>query len=193
MPKPINKPELADGRAVAANAGTALIVAPQNGNAASTSARAKKPSPKSEDSPIRKRRSRNKRKRRKPPRRVPMPAPRVSIGAALRQAGFDEHAIARQWVRVVSKLTKTDAADRNGVQKLLVDVLKECSRQVDSANQPYRSGDAPVIVQLVHTVSRPPRVLAALASANPPATPEASAVAEETAPSEPAAEPAVDH
>lgn len=188
MPKPTHNTELAEGRAVAANANSAIIVAPQDGNVASPGASPKRSASKPKNCAAPKqRRPRNKGKHGRPPRRVPAPAPRVSIGAALRQAGFDEHAIARQWMRVVGKLTKRDAADRNGVQKLLVDVLKECSRQVDSANQPYRSGDAPVIVQLVHTVSRPPRVLAALASANPPAAPDASTAAEETTAPESAA------
>ena len=57
---------------------------------------------------------------------------------------------------------------KGGATKLLVDVLKECSRQLDNTAG-HRSGDAPVIVQLVHTVSRPVRAVPApaLTSANP--------------------------
>ena len=62
------------------------------------------------------------------------------------------------------------AGKRKGsVEKLLVDVLKECSRQLDNSHPAHRSGDAPVIVQLIHTVARPPRPIPVLASANPPA------------------------
>lgn len=69
-------------------------------------------------------------------------------------------------MQVVLQLAHPDATDRSGAKKLLVDVLKECSRQLDNSAG-HRAGDAPVIVQLVHTVSRPPRPAPALASANP--------------------------
>jgi hypothetical protein len=99
---------------------------------------------------------------------VPVVGPRVSIGAALCEAGFDERAVASEYVKVVQSLARPESTDRSGATKLLVDVLKECSRQLDNTAG-HRSGDAPVIVQLVHTVSRPVRAVPApaLTSANP--------------------------
>ncbi|HKV06345.1 MAG TPA: hypothetical protein VJO53_14715 [Candidatus Acidoferrales bacterium] len=84
--------------------------------------------------------------------------PRMSIGEALREKGIDEHAIAGNYAHVVKTLTGKQPK-AGGVQKLLVDVLKECSRQIESARESERapSTDAPVIVQLVHTVARPER------------------------------------
>src|ERR1700677_1824333 len=91
------------------------------------------------------------------------PGPRISIGEALRQVGLDEYAIANTYLHVVGKLT-AEESDTGGAQKLLVDVLKECSRQIEASQPPARANaDAPVIVQLVHAVSRPARAL-------PPAT-----------------------
>jgi hypothetical protein len=118
---------------------------------------------------------------------VPNQAPRVSIGTALCEAGFDERAVARGLVNVVQSLAQPSSTDRGGATKLLVEVLKECSRQLDNTAG-HRAGEAPVVVQLVHTVSRPARPVPALTSANPstaieiaapPAT-ESSAVIEST-------------
>ncbi|MGD1210704.1 MAG: hypothetical protein ABR973_05025 [Candidatus Acidiferrales bacterium] len=80
------------------------------------------------------------------------------MGEALRRQGLDEHAVAGNWVHVVNRLTGNEPGD-GGVEKLLVDVLKECSRQLDAeaAQASERSADAPVIVQLVHKVDRPMR------------------------------------
>ncbi len=93
---------------------------------------------------------------------------RVRIGEALRKHGLDEHVVAGKFVHVVKKLTGKDAK-ASGVDKLLVDVLKECSRQIEASNDAAQkaakekeaarapSPDAPVIVQLVHSVERPDR------------------------------------
>jgi hypothetical protein len=83
--------------------------------------------------------------------------PRIPIGEALRELGIDERAIAGNYVHVLKKL-KAPKADTGGVQKLFVDVLKELSRQIE-ASQPPRAphSDAPVVVQLVHSVARPVR------------------------------------
>src|SRR5579862_461028 len=89
------------------------------------------------------------------------PGPRVSIGTALCEAGFDERAVAREYVQVVQSLAQPKTTDRSGATKLLVDVLKECSRQLDSTAG-HRSGEAPVVVQLVHAVARPARPAPAL-------------------------------
>ncbi len=81
------------------------------------------------------------------------------MGEALRREGLDEHVVAGKWVHVVEKLTRPKAG-AGGVEKILVDVLKECSRQLEAESQQAceRSGaDAPVIVQLVHKVERPAR------------------------------------
>jgi hypothetical protein len=82
----------------------------------------------------------------------------MSIGEALRKQGIDEHVIASNYVHVVGDLTG-NRPKAGTVQKLLVDVLKECSRQVEAARESERAarGDAPVIVQLVHDVPRPDR------------------------------------
>jgi hypothetical protein len=98
-------------------------------------------------------------------RRDGPPGPRIPIGEALRERGLDEYTIADTYVHVVGKLT-AGKSDSGGVQKLLVDVLKECSRQIEASQPPMRSAnpDAPVIVQLVHTVTRPVR--AALEAGN---------------------------
>jgi hypothetical protein len=86
------------------------------------------------------------------------PGPRIPIGEALRERGLDEFAIADTYVHVVGKLT-APKPNGGGVEKLLVDVLKECSRQIETSQPPMRSAnpDAPVIVQLVHSVARPVR------------------------------------
>ena len=81
---------------------------------------------------------------------------RVRIGDALRRRGLDEWTIADGYVDVVGKLTrKSDSND--SVEKLFVDVLKECSRHLEPPHSADAAPDAPVIVKLVHTVSRPKR------------------------------------
>jgi hypothetical protein len=89
---------------------------------------------------------------------LPTPGPRIPIGEALRVHGLDEHAIAENFANVVGKLK--DKTDQSGsVEKLLVDVLKDCARHLDASAPAPRSasGDVPVIVHLVHNVQRPPR------------------------------------
>jgi hypothetical protein len=114
---------------------------------------------------------------------APAPGPRISIGTALCQVGVDERAVARGFAQVLGSLSPDNVvSDKGGDKKLLVDVLKECSRQLDNSAG-NRAGDAPVVVQLLHTVSRPVRPAPALLSANP-------APAIEIA-SQPSADPAV--
>ena len=83
---------------------------------------------------------------------------RMSIGDALRRKGIDEHTIARNYKHVMVKLKANDP-EAGTVQKLFVDVLKECSRQLEASDESARapSRDAPVIVHLVHNVPRPER------------------------------------
>jgi hypothetical protein len=84
----------------------------------------------------------------------------VGIGKALRQRGFDEHTIADHYVDVTQRL-KGKSDNSGSVEKLLVDVLKECSKYIEPPKGPDRSGDragnAPVHVHLVHNVTRPVR------------------------------------
>src|SRR5215469_6545281 len=73
---------------------------------------------------------------------------RVRIGDALRRRGLDEWTIAEGYVDVVGKLSrKSDAND--SVEKLFVDVLKECSRHLEPPHSADDAPDAPVIVRLV--------------------------------------------
>jgi hypothetical protein len=83
----------------------------------------------------------------------------VRIGDALRQRGLDEWTIADGYVDVVGKLTRKSDTNDN-VEKLFVDVLKECSRHLEPPHSADSAYDAPVIVRLVHTVSRPVRTSA---------------------------------
>ena len=48
----------------------------------------------------------------------------------MRRSGLDEYKVARTFAGVVDKLSD-GTKDTGGVQKLLVDVLKECSRHLD--------------------------------------------------------------
>lgn len=87
----------------------------------------------------------------KSPKRKP-----VRIGDALRQSGLDEWTVAGGYVGVVDKLTNKSRTN-DSVEKLLVDVLKECSRHLELPRSADATRDAPVIVKLVHSVSRPRR------------------------------------
>jgi hypothetical protein len=77
---------------------------------------------------------------------------RVPIGEALRRKGLDEHAIADTYAQVVDNLKGPTRAGSN--EKLLVEILKECTRQIEAA-QP--TGEGSIQVQLVHNVERPTR------------------------------------
>jgi hypothetical protein len=83
---------------------------------------------------------------------------RVRLGDALRQRGLDEHTMADNYVGVIEKL-KEKTGKSGGVEKLLVDVLKECSRHLEPvrAADQRSAGDMPVHVHLVHNVARPER------------------------------------
>jgi hypothetical protein len=78
---------------------------------------------------------------------------RVPMGEALRKQGLDEHTIAGTYAEVVGNLKSAKKAGSN--EKLLVEILKECTRQIE-ATQPVGDGAA-VQVQLVHNVERPAR------------------------------------
>lgn len=78
---------------------------------------------------------------------------RVPMGEALRKQGLDEHTVAERYANVVSRLEKNPSNVGSG-DKLLVEILKECTRQIEAA-QPV--GEGGVQVQLVHSVERPAR------------------------------------
>lgn len=87
-----------------------------------------------------------KRRRRKP----------LKLGEALRKVGLDEQTVAETYVGVVEVLR--EQTTREPGRKLLVDVLKECSRVLE----PPRGGggnlnELPTIVELHHEMSRPER------------------------------------
>ena len=75
----------------------------------------------------------------------------------MRKYGLDEHTIAETYAGVVQTLRSKNEGD--GIEKLLVDVLKECTRVLEPpAKSTDRSGgDTLVQVQLIHNVPRPER------------------------------------
>ena len=84
------------------------------------------------------------------------PSPRIRIGDAMRRSGLDEYKVARTFAGVVDKLSDGNK-DTGGVQKLLVDVLKECSRHLDPPQSERAAPAAPVHITMVHNVPRPVR------------------------------------
>jgi hypothetical protein len=92
-------------------------------------------------------------------RPVATASPRVHIGEAMRRSGLDEYKVAQTYATVVDKLSgKHTDKDAGGVQKLLVDVLKECSRHLDPPHSERDAApDAPVQFILIHEVARPDR------------------------------------
>jgi hypothetical protein len=84
------------------------------------------------------------------------PPPRIRIGDAMRRSGLDEYKVARTFAVVVDKLSDGKTAkDTGGVQKLLVDVLKECSRHLDPPQSERAAPAAPAQIIMVHNVPRP--------------------------------------
>lgn len=77
---------------------------------------------------------------------------RVRMGEALRKQGIDEYAVAETLAEVVGML-KGKSETNESVEKLLVDVLKECSKHLEEDNKSL--GATPVRVNLIHTVARP--------------------------------------
>ena len=74
----------------------------------------------------------------------------------MRRTGLDEYKVARTFAGVVDKLSD-GTKDTGGVQKLLVDVLKECSRHLDPPQTERAASAAPVHITMVHNVPRPVR------------------------------------
>jgi hypothetical protein len=83
--------------------------------------------------------------------------PRIRIGDAMRRTGLDEYKVARTFAVVVDKLSGKNPKDSGGVQKLLVDVLKECSRHLDPPHSERDAPSAPSRIMLIHHVPRPVR------------------------------------
>jgi hypothetical protein len=83
--------------------------------------------------------------------------PRIRIGDAMRRTGLDEYKVARTFAVVVDKLSGKGAKEDGGVQKLLVDVLKECSRHLDPPHSERDTPAAPSRIMLIHHVPRPDR------------------------------------
>ena len=83
---------------------------------------------------------------------------RVRLAEALRLEGLDERKLAENYVVVIEKLREN--GDAKSVDKLLVDVLKECSRILEPPRAPGAGvGDMPAVVNLYHNVPRPVRDL----------------------------------
>ncbi len=83
---------------------------------------------------------------------------RMRLGDAMRNAGLDEHKVAETYVDVVEKLRNTTEPNSN-VEKVLANVLKECSRVLEPLRPSNLSGasDGPTPVHLIHKVLRPKR------------------------------------
>jgi hypothetical protein len=83
---------------------------------------------------------------------------RMRLGEAFRREGLDERAVAQTWVVVVEKLRRGKGSAGESVEKLLVDVLKECDRILDPPRTAgVGSVDVPTVVNLYHNVPRPVR------------------------------------
>lgn len=90
----------------------------------------------------------------------------MRMGQALRREGIDEHTVAEAWAEVVDML-KGKTEENDDVEKLLVDVLKECSKHLEEDNK--AAGPPPVHVKLIHNVARPQHNVAAQPRAAAPA------------------------
>jgi hypothetical protein len=103
---------------------------------------------------------------------------------ALRHAGVDEVLVAEHFAAIITKLSGK-SEDKDGVEKLFVDILKECTRHLDSPRAPgpasasSAAADPVVIVNLIHEVARPnrptPATVAALNAADAPTTADPAA------------------
>jgi len=90
----------------------------------------------------------------------------MGLADAMREAGIDEHYIAENYVGVADKLSGKNK-EKEAVEKLLVDVLKEFTRLLDppktsseraAERQAEKAAtDSFVPVKLIHYVDRPER------------------------------------
>jgi hypothetical protein len=108
----------------------------------------------------------------------------------MRRSGLDEYKVARTFAGVVDKLSDGNK-DTGGVQKLLVDVLKECSRHLDPPQSERAAPAVPAHITMLHLVPRPVRTQTPPQQLNPapsaapltesaasPASPQSSAPAD---------------
>ena len=92
---------------------------------------------------------------------IPARQGRVHIGDAMRKSGLDEYKVGAMFASVVEKLSNTKRGD-GGVQKLFVDVLKECSRHLDPPHSAELDAkESSGSITLIHCVPRPDRSLRA--------------------------------
>jgi hypothetical protein len=84
------------------------------------------------------------------------PVKRVRLAEALRSSGLDELTVAQNYVVVVEKL-RDEPGGTDGTRKMLVDVLKECSRILEPPKSVGGASDVPAVVNLYHNVPRPVR------------------------------------
>jgi hypothetical protein len=79
---------------------------------------------------------------------------RFAMGEALRASGVDERAVASAYARAIEQ--------EGDVEKLLVEILKECARHLEPPGSlgQVSADDGPAVVQLVHNVPRPARTAA---------------------------------
>lgn len=88
------------------------------------------------------------------------PKKRVRLDEAFRARGLDEHEVADKYVVALRKLSRKKRQEgEGGVEKLLLDTLKECSRILEPPRPASEraSSDAPAVVKLIHRVPRPSR------------------------------------
>jgi hypothetical protein len=77
----------------------------------------------------------------------------------LRSSGLDELTVAQNYVVVVEKL-RDGSGGADSAQKMLVDVLKECSRILEPPKSlGGGASEVPAVVNLYHNVPRPVRDL----------------------------------
>lgn len=86
----------------------------------------------------------------------PLRRHRMRLAEALRRHGVDEQMLAAAYADLVEKLQ--DKAEDRGVEKLLIEVLKECSRLLEKETTPakseWRAASIPIVV---HNIPRPER------------------------------------
>jgi hypothetical protein len=80
----------------------------------------------------------------------------IRLADALRREGIDEQRLAEAYADIVERLICK--SEEHGVEKLLIDVLKECARLLEkggtAAKKDSRSGSTMIVV---HNVPRPQR------------------------------------
>lgn len=78
------------------------------------------------------------------------------LAEALRKQGIDERRLAQVYADIMGRLQ--DKSEDRGVEKLLLDVLKECSRILEEENRSAKPEPrAPSTTIVVHNVPRPQR------------------------------------